>query len=326
MPNKKVNIVFLEYAIDIIFPMQQSPVDYCSNELWQRVVRYNTPDYQRFYVSKKRRVVEEINNDYNFKSLCRRYTEENDYLTYAKEYINFNFWYTEPKTQEVAERQQILNIDFLSETKSILGYTCNKALVQTAFQKITIWFCKDIEVQNITGTIMQIEGVDGIIMEREDVPVAKDVYFFLKHTVVSVKEQIEDESIFDIPPGYQKFDSIDTVRVFAIKSLIDKSGKENNSDIINALPGQWLFKSANDNVEMEINKNNNGHFSIVKKCWCNLHQGKISVTESTGFLSGNYLVVGDESDFYLLDLIHLNDRWLLRENEIFSYKKHDETI
>ncbi|SHE79285.1 GLPGLI family protein [Chryseobacterium sp. OV279] len=68
-------------------------------------------------------------------------------------------------TYQYEERQPVLNWALETETKNILGYSCNKAIAKYRGRKYTAWYSKDIPIHN--GPYV-FQGLPGLILEIED--------------------------------------------------------------------------------------------------------------------------------------------------------------
>jgi hypothetical protein len=318
---KKFKQGCVEYSIELVFPTQKCPVEYQAYKLWQQTVEFNTPTFKKICFSKRRSVTEEVNNDLDYKSLVKRYITKKNKAIYAKEYIGFNFWYPEKQTFTAFERSDIPVINFLEDKKEILGYTCQKAKVETAYRTLDLWFTKEIQLIDETGAIIHIDEIDGTVMEWEEKPVAKDIYFYLKYTVVSVSDEISDPCIFDVPADYIKFSHSDAVKSFAFKSLKYEAVKYVNPDLVSTVQGTWLYRWDSSNISLEIKKDKKNGLIIIRKAWLDHEEDKTLAIVKPGFISGERLVVGNKSGFYLLNFMNENHRWRLIENEFLIFMK-----
>lgn len=320
MKIKEIDKGVVEYNIEVLFHPGKTPVEYCSHELWQRIVRYNTPAGKKIFFSKRQSMTEEINNDYNYKSLCRRYREATGEIMYAKQFVGFDFWYRETEIPVPVEKDAVVDIQFTGKTKTVAGYYCEEAKVIMSSADIVLWFTKEISLNSDTPAFFVIEGIEGMIMEWVETPAAKENYFSLRYTVTNISEITGDDPVFIIPPGYLEFEDSDAVKIAAFRLLREKKMQDAARPAM--IAGEWLFKSASDNSLLMIGKNKNGNgFSMEKRTWQDGMEDKAFVEAREAFFTGNDLVVGDENDFYLLQHREVNGKWCLKENEIFSYWK-----
>jgi len=68
-------------------------------------------------------------------------------------------------TYQYEEKQPVLNWTLETETKNILGYSCNKATTKYRGRKYTAWYSKDIPINN--GPYI-FQGLPGLILDIED--------------------------------------------------------------------------------------------------------------------------------------------------------------
>jgi GLPGLI family protein len=89
-------------------------------------------------------------------------------------------------------------VEITSETKTIAGYTCTKAIVTSSEgSPVDIWFAKDLAVNNSFN--QGYEGINGMLLEYS----VKNEMFNMKMFCTEIKAEKVDDAKFDIPSDYK---------------------------------------------------------------------------------------------------------------------------
>lgn len=84
-----------------------------------------------------------------------------------------------------------------SEIKTIAGYKCNQAILETKGQKFEMWYTKDIAAANSISN--SYEGIDGFLMQFT----MDQKGMFMKMTCKSVEQQSIADDMFTPLTGYE---------------------------------------------------------------------------------------------------------------------------
>lgn len=101
--------------------------------------------------------------------------------------------------KEIADAPK-MTVEKTSETKDILGYLCNKAIIRSdEGTQITVYFTKELGTGATYFDDPQFKDIDGMMLEFE-IP---SEGMTMKFTAINVENKNVADSEFDIPEGYQ---------------------------------------------------------------------------------------------------------------------------
>ena len=111
--------------------------------------------------------------------------------------------------EEIKEAQSEFEVIKKSETRTIAGYKCNKAILKNKEgNEVIYWYTE--ELPGYKGKNMPNVDIDGFPMEFE----IKQEAMSMKMTVSNVNKKSIDDSVFDIPEGYEKMSKEDMQKMF----------------------------------------------------------------------------------------------------------------
>jgi hypothetical protein len=143
---------------------------------------------------------EEINLDYGVRSLAIR-IRSIDSVLYCKSLRAVRFCVEEP----IDRPSRVAPPYFkpLDETAVIAGIHCRKAKY-VGSKQLEIWYAEEIEIDDPTGGVLQLEGVPGWILRTDDGT--------LRVTVEEFSFDPPDPVRFLPPAGYRRVASVDAAR------------------------------------------------------------------------------------------------------------------
>lgn len=110
---------------------------------------------------------------------------------------------TSEELQKEIEKEPVPKIEITSETKTIIGYSCKKAIVTTEQdgEKTTyeVWFTGDLGSKDINFDNPLYKDIDGMLMEFS----MKQPQFTMKFTVSSIEKKSVSAKEFEIPADYK---------------------------------------------------------------------------------------------------------------------------
>lgn len=98
-------------------------------------------------------------------------------------------------TEEEIEDQEVPEIEYLDETKEILGYTCKKAIASSDEAEVIIFYTDELpELESAKKRITDIDGfVMELIVDTEQVTVTTTVSEIREEKVKKIKMEIPSE-------------------------------------------------------------------------------------------------------------------------------------
>lgn len=319
----------IEYAIDIVIP-ENATISY-SREFYQQILRYNIPEKRIVYFDGQQSRTDEVNVDYNYRSLSMVFKKANeDTYQYCKVFPFFNFVIELKKNRLIPTRHLSPRIDLVEEYKHILGYRCQKAIIRDDYLTYQVYFTREISLKDPTQAVIQYEGVPGVILEQEEIPVAKTVAFYRRYTVKRLEAQRLPPNIFAIPPGYQKLLNIDEARQKDRQMLQEAKQQELKQQPLSKAEqtqflGSWLLKVDSDSflVHVALSKPSQGK-SILRFYSYHLTNPDTatrSVFIKEARLAGRQLMVEAAPNYDLYTYKATTNTIELSGNSLFTYKR-----
>jgi len=258
--TQNMNSGVILYNVTVVVPKNAPKFGLYSKALHLDILNENIAGEMKVYFDGNFSKTEAITNDYGIKSLSSIIRDASSTTNlFCKAFPHLNFCI--PFEDEVVVSESFpAPVQILNEEKEIAGYTCQKAIVEEANRTLHIWFTKDIHLTDPTNAVLQHDDIKGLILEMEDIPAAKNVYFYKKYSLQSIDLRKLKQSTFQVPDDYQTFEDIDKARAINRKKTIENAEKELNDNPPteqnkSQYTGYWLFETAKDKIMLHIQQN-----------------------------------------------------------------------
>ncbi|HAS46421.1 MAG TPA: hypothetical protein DCS93_38425 [Microscillaceae bacterium] len=319
----------IEYAIEVVIP-GDATISY-SREFYRQILRYNIPEKRIVYFDGQQSRTDEVNVDYNYRSLSTTIrTKKSDKYLYLKQYPFFNFYFEiESKLAGTGEYFPS-KITFLEEYKDILGYRCQKAKIEEAYQIYYVYFTREVTLKDPTQAVIQHEGIPGVILEQEEIPIAKNVAFYQRYTVKRLEAQRLAPNIFAIPAGYQKLANIDEARQKDRQMLQEAKQKEVKQQPLSGAEqtqflGSWLLKVDSDSFLVHVAPIKATQDKSVLRFYSyhltNPDAATRRVFTKEARLAGRQLMVEESPNYNLYNYNAAKNTIELAGNSLFTYER-----
>src|SRR5262249_14731285 len=168
--------------------------------------------------------VEEINSDYGVRSRSFELrVAGSDTITYCKEVPYFGFCIEHPILLPPGGPPP--HLAPTHEMTTIAGLRCRKAEYQ-GDRHLFVWYTDEIVVNDPTGAVLRLEGVPGLILQSEEIPVSDAADAVKRVTVVELTFDAPPPELFAVPANYRQFVDIDAARAEDRRILDAKSAEE----------------------------------------------------------------------------------------------------
>ncbi|MBN2436644.1 MAG: hypothetical protein JXK07_15400 [Spirochaetes bacterium] len=208
----QINSGIITYTISVNIPDSSQYHNSKEKELYMKNIESNISPLRTIFFNGKKSKTEEINTDYGYKSLVTTIKDcsKNEYQ-YCKVFPNRNFCLKIKEEMSSSSEYFPPRVIFLNEYKKIMGYKCQKVLIEEASVLYHIWFTEEITVNDPTYAVLQHESIKGFVMEQETVFNTKKHYYNVKYTVSYLKSCELKQDIFNTPEGYEFYSSFEEV-------------------------------------------------------------------------------------------------------------------
>jgi GLPGLI family protein len=110
---------------------------------------------------------------------------------------------TTEEIQKEIDKEPKAKVEVTTETKTIAGYTCKKAIVTTELDGektvYEVWFSEDLGMENMNFSDPIYKDINGALMEFS----MKQPQFTMKFTVSSIEKKSVSAKEFEIPAEYK---------------------------------------------------------------------------------------------------------------------------
>ncbi len=135
------------------------------------------------------------------------------------------------KNQEVIKSD--LEVKYLSGTKTIQNFICNKAKVKIGEQWVTVYFTREIK-----GKTLDLFGLKGFPLQYE-MPIKRGVRRFHVKTVIEVSEKKVFQPFFDLRKEVNK--SVQNIRTSRLQTESQELELTTSTTVDNLLDGRSIF-------------------------------------------------------------------------------------
>jgi len=321
------------YDISIIIPDDTPEIRGYSNELWRKILRYNIPETKEVIFDGKNSATRSTDTDFGYKSktYILRKDGSNRYR-YFKEMPYFSLYIYIIEQMPSSDEYFPSRVELLDEYLEIHGFKCRKAKVETASAIYIIYFTDAFKVSDRTGAVLQHEGVNGFILMQDEIPFAKETYYYLRHTVRTIDFDTPiDMSVFNIPAGFRHFANTDQVRKANREFMEEDSQNEWKLNPLteaqkNIFTGNWALDSRNDKIEVNVKYSGSAQhwenkYSFTTKTYTVNNSSDHNTTVEDALLWKNHLLVEDPPNYRLYSCNDQDDSMRLEGNDIFIFRR-----
>ena len=307
-----------------------------SSETQIEIARYNIPKKKTVYFKAGKSRTEMLDNDYGFPSLSIVFRNHNKAAyVYCKslQYIDFCEEIIPPAVLS-NDKSFIPQIKELDETRNILGYLCLKAKITEENESYYVFYTDAVEIDEPTGAVLHSPGIQGVILEWEEIPGYFGADYFRHIRARTIKEQTINDSLFSPGKAYRQFDNIDEAIRENLRQLDQISNKELIQNPLTIqekkqFEGFWLFSKHKDLILVEIKNipegaswNNQLYFTTYYLTAKGSFKKK---TIEKAVMKGRKLFV-EEKPNYRLYVFDEESKKIIQENfDFFIYKSIAET-
>lgn len=339
MNKRKISgkIIYDKVILEVPKKMRKR-TDMFSHQLGMNIIRNNVPKTKTIYFNGKKARQDEYRYDFGwYKSNTITITSlsSNDTIIYCKSFPHFDFWVKYlPDSKSIEEESGSPIIEELKETKIIAGYLCKKAKVTEIDNEYYVYYTESIAIDDPTGIVLNVDKINGFIMEKEEIPTEFSGNFYLITTVMNVVFDSFPDKTFEVPNGYRYFNTIDEVRAEDLRIWEEKALQEWKANPLteeekNYFLGHWLMTTAYDTILIEITNigkeavwDNKYLFSTIVLTSSN--ESMKEVQEEEAHLVCRALMVEEFPNYRLYDYDKEKETITFRWNELFTYYRISE--
>ncbi len=323
----------ITYDITVVMPDDAPAQQRYSKELWLKILQSNVAATRTVKFNGKESVTATINSDYGYKSEALVLKEAgNSTYQYAKAFPFFNFYIDETEVPASSDEYMPPKVTLLNEFKEIAGLRCRKATIETASSMMTVFYADQYNIDDPTGQVISHPGIDGFIVQQDEVPVAKNVYYFLRTTASGFDFTTQiPTAAFKIPGDYRHFSSIDEVRQ-ASRQIMEKEDagyRRQNDDhkkVADKFTGDWALQNVPDNILVHIERAAGGQAGedklafITSNLTADVPAARQPVKEEASIWK-NLLLVEEPPNYRMYELDENEGTMKLQDSDIFIYKR-----
>jgi hypothetical protein len=295
-----------------------------SDDLHARIRRRNVPETRVVYFDGDHSRSEEINVDYGVRSPSFQLrTAGRDAITYCKEFRNFGFCVEHPVQLPVGGPPP--DLTSTDETVTIVGLHARKGKYQGPLQ-LFVWYAEEVEVEDPTGAVLQLEGVPGLILQTESVAGSDRIDTLKRVTVIELSFEPPPPEIFSVPSNYLKFDDIDEARVEDRRMLDVKSSEELRLrplavDERDMFVGEWLLELPEDRLLLQIARTGENEFLFRTSVLSAPADLAGLVSDEKACMKGRLLLVEEPPNYRLYKLTDSGRRLTQVDNDLFTFSR-----
>lgn len=303
--------------------------DLFSDELRAKIRRWNTPESRIVYFDGSRARTEEINVDYGVRSLSFELRVAGcDSIIYCKEFLYFGFCVEHPIL--LPPGGQSPHLAPTGDTEMISGLYCRKAEYR-GNRRLLVWYTEEVAVNDPTGAVLRLEGVPGLIVQTEEIPVSANSDTVERVTVTELSFEAPPSGIFSVPPSYRKFDDIDAVRAEDRRILDTRAAEELQRHPLDVLEqdmfvGEWMLAMPKDKILLEIVREGKTEFRFRTTVLTAPTEAAGRVSVERAFMKGRLLMVEEPPNYRLYKLGNDGKRLILVGNELFTFNRHKQNF
>lgn len=322
----------IEYEISIIVPEAAPEIQQYSKDLWLKILRYNIPESKEVFFNGKFSRTNSTDTDYGYKSrnfvLKRAGVKK---YQYGKEFPYFNFYLDYKEIQSSSDEYVPPRIELLDNYQEIIGYRCRQAKIETANTTFIIYFTDAFKVEDPTNAVLQHKGIDGFILQQDEIPIAKNVYYYQRYTVKNFDfKTVLPSSVFQIPETFKHFNDIDEVRKINREMMEEDTQRywkeqplsDTQKNIFN---GCWALDGEFDKIVVEIEyagskqQWENKYSFITRNSLNNPEPPQPAIEQA--HLWKNFLLVEEPPNYRLYAYKAAQDTMTLEGNNTFTFKR-----
>jgi len=299
-------------------------VDLFSDELRAEIQRRNAPDARAVHFDGRHSRKEEINSDYGVRSQSTELrVAGRPTVTYCKVFPFFNFCIEHPILPRPGGPPP--DLAPTGETATIAGLRCRKAEYH-GDRHLFVWYSDEVTANDPTGAVLQPEGVPGLVLQTEEIPVSDAVDLVQRVTVTEVRLVPPPPQLFSVPEHYRHFPDIDAVRAEDRRILKMKSAEElqrnpPNKDEQAMFAGRWLLKRPKDQILVEVTPTGDSEFRFRTTVLTAPSGVTGRVSEEQAIMVGRTLMVEDPPNYRLYKMEDEGQKLVLAGNDLFSFSR-----
>jgi len=325
-PPRQITAGRISYQIGFVANpnYQGGHTDLFSDELLAEIRRRNVPESRVVYFDGSRARTEEFNADYNVRSLSFELRfAGSDRITYCKEFPHFGFCLEHPILLPPGGPPPYLAPS--GEMATICGLRCHKAEYQ-GHQHLFVWYTDEVAVNDPTGAVFRLEGVLGLILQTEEIPISDNTDVIKQVTVVELASDAPPPGLFSVPANYRRFGGIDSVRAEDRRILYAESAKELESNPLSVseremFVGKWLFDTPKDEIIVEIDRAGDNQFRFRTTVVTASADAAGRVSNEKACMKGRLLLVEEPPNYRLYKLEDEGRRLILVGNALFTFTR-----
>lgn len=298
--------------------------DLFSDELRAKIRRQNVPESRVVYFDGRRARTEEINVDYGVRSRSFELrVAGRAAITYCKEFPYFGFCVEHPIRLPPGGPPP--HLAPTGETATIAGLRCHKAEYQGDRHQL-VWYTDEVAVNDPTGAVLRLEGVPGLILQTEEIPVSESTDAVERVTVVELAFDAPPPGIFSVPANYRRFVGIDAARAEDRQMLDAKSAEELQRhplgvDEREMFAGKWLFDTPKDKILVEIARAGDNELRFRSTVLTAPAAAAGRVCDEKASMKGRLLMVEDPPNYRLYKSGAGGRSLILVGNELFTFTR-----
>jgi len=295
-----------------------------SGELNAEILRWNVPEARTVYFDGRHARTEEINADYGVRSRSFELrVAGGDTITYCKEFPHFGFCIEHPI--QLPSGGPPPHLAPTDEVTTIVGLRCRKAKYQ-GDRHLFVWYTDEVAVNDPTGAVLRFEGVPGLILQTEEMPVSDTTDAVRRVTVVELTFDAPLAGTFTVPTNYHKFVNIDAARAEDRRILDAKSAEELQRQPLSAneremFVGKWLFDTPKDKIMVEIARAGDNEFRFRTTVLTAPADAAGRVCDEKASVKGRLLMVEDPPNYRLYKLGDEGRNLILVGHELFTFTR-----
>lgn len=251
----------ITYSVEYV--QQQKGVEI--SPLYFKLAQLDLPVERTVYFDGERSCEQETTDAFGIrlKEFKLRKKENQDTFQYAESLSHFSCWMEMQESRPVNEETVKPIVTFSKKEKTILGYRCRKATIEEEHYIYTVWYTKELAVNDPTGAVLHFDSIPGVILEMDEALGGEKAVLIKRTRVTSIDLDANEPTAFDLPKDALQVKSIEEVAEknrAALMVLMKKEQKEHplTEAEKETFEGNWALDYQGDQLVLRITKNTDG--------------------------------------------------------------------
>lgn len=234
--------------------------------LYLKLAQLDLPVDRTVYFDGNQSCLRETANEFgtSIQTIQIRNKDNKDTLQYAEVSPYFSGWMELQESRPVNEETVKPIVTFSKKEKTILGYRCKKATIEEEHYIYTVWYTKELAVNDPTGAVLHFDSIPGLILEMDKTSRGKKISVLIRTRATSIDLDVNEPTAFDLPKDALQVKSIEELAAKNRQNLLRLMEKEQQEHPLSkeekvAFEGTWVLYYHGDRIELKISKSANDY-------------------------------------------------------------------